>query len=110
MRKNPYRLADDVAGVGFQTADEIAARVGIHADSDFRIRSGIFYTLMQSIAEGHVYLTRDVLALAGGRLLGVEISHIETYLMDLAMEKKVVAQGRRRRVAGSMRRIFIIWS
>ncbi|WP_346663377.1 ATP-dependent RecD-like DNA helicase [uncultured Merdimonas sp.] len=90
IEENPYRLADDVAGVGFQTADEIAARVGIHADSDFRIRSGIFYTLMQSIAEGHVYLTRDVLLWRAGRLLGVEISHIETYLMDLAMEKKVV--------------------
>ena len=61
IEENPYRLANDVAGVGFKTADEIAAKVGIHTDSDYRIRSGIFYTLMQSIAEGHIYLLQDAL-------------------------------------------------
>lgn len=90
IEENPYRLADDVAGVGFKTADEIAAKVGIHTDSDYRIRSGIFYTLMQSIGEGHVYLLKDVLTWRAGKLLEVEIDNIEKYLMDLAMEKKVV--------------------
>lgn len=90
IEENPYRLADDVAGVGFKTADEIAAKVGIHTDSDYRIRSGIFYTLMQSIGEGHVYLLKDALTWRAGKLLGVEIDNIEKYLMDLAMEKKVV--------------------
>ena len=90
IEENPYRLADDVAGVGFKTADEIAAKVGIHTDSDYRIRSGIFYTLMQSIGEGHVYLLKDTLTLRAGKLLEVEIDNIEKYLMDLAMEKKVV--------------------
>ena len=90
IEENPYRLADDVAGVGFKTADEIAAKVGIHTDSDYRIRSGIFYTLMQSIGEGHVYLLKDALTWRAGRLLEVEIDNIEKYLMDLAMEKKVV--------------------
>lgn len=83
-------MADDVAGVGFKTADEIAAKVGIHTDSDYRIRSGIFYTLMQSIGEGHVYLLKDALTWRAGKLLEVEIDNIEKYLMDLAMEKKVV--------------------
>lgn len=90
IEENPYRLADDVAGVGFKTADEIAAKVGIHTDSDYRIRSGIFYTLMQSIGEGHVYLLKDALTWRAGKLLEVEIDNIEKYLMDLAMEKQVV--------------------
>ena len=90
IEENPYRLADDVAGVGFKTADEIAAKVGIHTDSNYRIRSGIFYTLMQSIGEGHVYLLKDALTWRAGKLLEVEIDNIEKYLMDLAMEKKVV--------------------
>ncbi len=90
IEENPYQIADHVPGVGFKTADEIAAKVGIHTDSDFRIRSGIFYTLLQSVGEGHVYLKQDALLWRTGELLGVEIEHIEKYLMDLAMEKKVV--------------------
>lgn len=90
IEENPYHLADHVSGVGFKTADEIAAKVGIQMDSDFRIRSGIFYTLLQSVNEGHVYLKQESLLYRAGELLGVEISHIEKYLMDLAMEKKIV--------------------
>ena len=56
----------------------------------FRIRSGIFYTLQQSVAEGHVYLTKDVLLRRASALLEVEIKDIEKYLMDLSMEKKIV--------------------
>lgn len=90
IEENPYQIADHVSGVGFKTADEIAAKVGIHIDSDFRIRSGIFYTLLQSVGEGHIYLKQDALLWRTGELLGVEIDHIERYLMDLAMEKRVV--------------------
>lgn len=90
IEENPYQIADHVAGVGFKTADEIAQKVGIHTDSDFRIRSGIFYTLLQSVGEGHIYLKQDVLLYRAGELLGVQIEHIEKYLMDLAMEKKIV--------------------
>lgn len=49
MRENPYRLAEDVSGVGFRIADEIAGKIGIHTDSDYRIRSGILYTLLQAV-------------------------------------------------------------
>lgn len=90
IEENPYQIADHVSGVGFKTADEIAAKVGIHTDSDYRIRSGIFYTLLQSVNEGHVYLLQQVLLYRAGQLLEVEIQHIEKYVMDLAMEKKVV--------------------
>nr|WP_317449236.1 ATP-dependent RecD-like DNA helicase [uncultured Sellimonas sp.] len=90
LEENPYRLADDIEGVGFKTADAIASRIGIHTDSDFRIQSGIFYTLLQSVQEGHVYLEENTLSAKAAQLLEVEITDIEKYLMDLAMEKKVV--------------------
>lgn len=90
LEENPYRLADNIEGVGFKTADEIAARVGIHMDSDFRIQSGIFYTLQQCVGEGHIYLPRAVLMARAGHLLGVEIQDMEKYIMDLCIEKKTV--------------------
>ena len=90
LEGNPYQLADQIQGIGFKIADEIATKIGIHSDSDFRIRSGIFYTLQQSVAEGHVYLTKDVLIRRASALLEVEIKDIEKYLMDLSMEKKIV--------------------
>ena len=59
IRENPYRLADDIPGVGFKMADEIAQKVGIFTDSDFRIRSGILYTLMQATGQGHTCLPKE---------------------------------------------------
>ena len=91
IEENPYQLADHVSGIGFKTADEIAAKVGIHMDSDYRIRSGIFYTLLQSVGEGHVYLRKDILLYRAGLLLGIEIGDIENYLQDLAIEKTIDA-------------------
>lgn len=90
IEENPYQMADHVPGVGFRTADEIASKVGIHTDSDYRIRSGIFYMLLQSVQEGHVFLYQNALLSRTGELLGIEIPYIEKYLMDLAMEKKIV--------------------
>ena len=90
IEENPYQLADHVPGVGFKTADEIAAKIGIHTDSDFRIRSGIFYTLQQSVNDGHIYLYQEALLRETSELLGVQIQDMEQYLMDLAMEKKIV--------------------
>ncbi len=90
LKNNPYRLADDISGVGFRIADDIAMRAGIHADSDFRIRSGILYSLMRAASAGHVYLPMDELTAYTGRLLQVELDSIEKHVMDLAMDKKVV--------------------
>ena len=59
LQENPYRLADDISGVGFKIADEIAGRIGIHTDSDYRIKSGMMYTLLQATGEGHVYLPKE---------------------------------------------------
>lgn len=71
MKENPYRLAEDISGIGFRLADELAAKIGIHTDSDYRIRSGIFYVLLQSTGEGHTYLPLPLLLERAGRLLGL---------------------------------------
>ena len=93
IRENPYKLADDIQGVGFKMADEIAQRVGIFTDSDFRIRSGIFYTLLQSMANGHTYLPREELFAGAAELLHVDPEIMEKHLVDLQMEKKIVVKG-----------------
>ena len=93
IRENPYKLADDIQGVGFKMADEIAQRVGIFTDSDFRIRSGIFYTLLQSVANGHTYLPREELFAGAAELLHVDPEIMEKHLVDLQMEKKIVVKG-----------------
>ena len=90
LEENPYQLADNIEGVGFKTADEIAARIGIHTDSDYRIKSGLFYTLQQAVGEGHIYLPEEVLVRRAGELLGVEIRDIGKHVMDLCIEKKTV--------------------
>ena len=90
LQKNPYRLADDISGVGFKIADEIAYRIGIHTDSDYRIKSGMVYTLLQATGEGHVYLPKDELFQRAAELLGVDSSYMEKHLVDLAMDRKIV--------------------
>lgn len=90
LQENPYRLADDISGVGFKIADEIAGRIGIHTDSDYRIKSGMMYTLLQATGEGHVYLPKEELFQRSSELLGVDVSYMEKYLMDLSMERKVI--------------------
>ena len=90
IRENPYRLADDIEGVGFRTADEIAVRVGIRMDSDFRIRSGILYVLLRASTEGHTYLPEEELTRRTGQLLEVGEEQIEKQYMDLAIERKII--------------------
>ncbi|HIY00913.1 MAG TPA: ATP-dependent RecD-like DNA helicase [Candidatus Blautia faecipullorum] len=90
LQENPYRLADDISGVGFKIADEIAYRIGIHTDSDYRIRSGMMYTLLQASGEGHVYLPKEELFRRASELLGVDESYMEKHLMDLAMDRKII--------------------
>ncbi len=90
IRENPYQLADDIDGVGFRTADEIAARVGIRMDSDFRVRSGILYTLLQASGEGHTYLPETELTPRASRLLNVTPEQVEKQYMDLAIERKII--------------------
>ena len=92
IRENPYKLADDIDGVGFRIADEIASKAGILPDSDFRIRSGILYVLEQATGQGHTCLPMDQLMQEARRLLGVEIDSMNDRIMDLIMDKKIVVK------------------
>ena len=92
IQNNPYQLADDIQGVGFKIADEIASRVGIFTDSDYRIKSGLFYALLQASGNGHTYLPEAELLHNASELLSVEIGRMEKHLMDLQMEKKLVVK------------------
>ena len=92
IRTNPYRLADDISGVGFKIADSIAVRSGIEADSDFRIRSGLLFVLNQASASGHTYLPVEELVRNTGYLLGIEMPRVDEYLVNLVMDKKLVVK------------------
>ena len=92
LRENPYRLADDITGVGFKIADEIARKAGIAADSDFRIKSGIMYTLLQATGNGHIYLPYEELVEQLAVLLDARIDDIDRQLVELSIDKKVVVK------------------
>ena len=83
IQDNPYQMADDINGVGFQIADEIASKVGIHTDSDFRVRSGILHVLTRISLEGHVYLPKMELLARTVELLGVSQELVEKHIMDI---------------------------
>ena len=93
LKENPYKLAEDINGVGFKIADDIASRIGIHTDSDYRIRSGLLYTLLQAVGEGHCYLPMNMLLNRAHALLGVEEEDIRPQVDNLMMDRKVVIKG-----------------
>ena len=99
IRENPYQLADDILGIGFRKADEIAFQAGIAPDSDFRIRCCILYELVQAASDGHVFLPDSVLIRRTLETLrpttvddiaDIEESDIERCMMDLAIESRLV--------------------
>ena len=90
IQENPYQLAEEIDGIGFKRADEIAKKAGIRIDSQFRINSGICYTLSQASAEGHTFLPREELVRRAVLLLDVAAEQVEEALPNLAMEKKIV--------------------
>ena len=92
LQENPYRLAEDISGVGFKITDEIASRIGIHTDSDYRIRSGMLYTLLQASGEGHTYLPKEELFFRASQLLGVDPSYMEKHLMDMVVDRKLIVK------------------
>ena len=90
IRENPYQMAEDVSGIGFRLADEIARRAGIGMDSDYRIRSGVIYVLLQATINGHVYLPVEELKRQAAELLEISEDAVERQLMDLSIDKKIV--------------------
>ncbi len=94
LKENPYKLAEDIQGVGFKMADEIAAKIGIVADSEYRVRSALLYILSQASAQGHMYLPKEILTARAGELLGIQVEDLQKFLMDLSIERKVVVKER----------------
>lgn len=92
LQENPYRLAEDIEGVGFRIADDIARRIGLKSDSDYRVRAGIFYTLLQAGNNGHVYLPEEELFLQASELLEVGRDAIRRQMDFLQMEKKLIVR------------------
>ena len=92
LRENPYRLAEDIDGIGFKMADEIASRIGISADSEFRIRSCILYILSIAQTEGHTYLPREILLEKSAQYLELSDEYIEPNLMNLVMDRKLITK------------------
>jgi len=93
LADDPYRLAEDIDGVGFKTADQIAMRVGIEPDSDQRLRSAVLYTLTLAAGDGNMYLPADVLAQRTAELIGTDAERVEGQLSELALERKIVIRG-----------------
>lgn len=90
LRENPYLLAEDISGVGFKIADDIAEKMGINADSEYRIRCGILYALSCALSDGNTYLPMDVLLNKTAELIGVEEQEILPQVQNLAIDKKVI--------------------
>lgn len=89
INKNPYRLAEEVRGIGFRIADDIASKIGIDKYSSDRIMQGILFTLNQSLGSGHTYLPKRVLIEQSVKILGVEPTFVENGIIDLAYSQKV---------------------
>lgn len=98
IQDNPYQMADNINGVGFQIADEIASKVGIHTDSDFRVRSGILHVLTRISLEGHVYLPKMELLARTVELLGVSQELVEKHIMDLAVERRLILKEQEKQI------------
>lgn len=90
IKENPYQMAEDIPGVGFKIADDIAGRIGIGKDSDYRISSALVYMLLQGIQAGHVYLPLELLLNKTSQLLDVPAEGMERHVMNLAMDRKLV--------------------
>ena len=93
IRQNPYRLVEDVEGIGFKSADKIAASLGIERDSEYRLSAGIKYMLQEATGSaGHCYLPREMLVSASQQLLGNDVEAIERVLDTLILSRQVTAQ------------------
>ncbi len=93
VRENPYRLADDIFGIGFKTADKIANNLGIRDDEPHRIRAGIRYALSQAIEQGHTFLPAQELLKAAKELLAIDVK--ESFLTELGKSKQLVIDAER---------------
>ncbi len=99
LKDNPYQMAEELEGIGFKKADEIAQKSGISTDSEFRMKSGICYTLMQAASGGHTFLPKDELIERASNLLELDKTPIEMVLPNLAMDKKIIMKQEKENVS-----------
>ena len=93
IKTNPYKLAEDIHGIGFRIADAIAVKSGIPLDSEPRITAAVLYTLQQSVLAGHVYLPREILCRNTGQILGMAPEYISDILINMVLDKKLMIRG-----------------
>jgi exodeoxyribonuclease V alpha subunit len=101
IEADPYRLVDEVIGVGFRTADELGTRLGIAADAPQRIQAGILHCLSVAAGEGHCFLPEDELVRATAALLGCAAEAVAPVLAQLQLTNKVVSEA-----GGAMRAVY----
>ena len=92
VRENPYRLADDIYGIGFKTADIVAQKLGVDMDSPNRVKAGIKYVLSENADDGHVFLHNDELILACQDILNLSTEAIEGAIAELTDKKEVIVE------------------
>ncbi len=92
IKDNPYRLARDISGIGFKTADRIAQSLGMDFDSPHRVKAGTCYVLSQCAAVGHTYLPRQELIVSSSRLLQVDEQLVENALVRLVIDRDVILE------------------
>lgn len=92
LKENPYRMAQDITGIGFKTADKIARNMGIEFDSPYRVMAGTRYVLSQGANNGHTYLPREKLITKASKLLGVDQQMVENAIVSLAINQSVVLE------------------
>ncbi len=90
LRTNPYRLAEDIDGVGFKIADEIALQAGISKEDDYRVKAALYYTMTQAVLNGHVYLPQQELYQKALEFVQVPTENMERQLIQLVLERKLV--------------------
>jgi exodeoxyribonuclease V alpha subunit len=92
VQENPYRMADDIWGIGFRTADTIAKKMGFGHDKYVRLRSGLIYTLNRLADEGHCYATRSMLISSGAQLLSVDEDVLHMTLDEMIKNRDVITE------------------
>ena len=92
VRENPYRLADDIYGIGFKTADTIAEKLGMDNESPHRVKAGLKYVLSQKADDGHVFLYRHELITASQEILSLSLEAIETGIAELSVNEELIPE------------------
>ncbi|MBQ3601959.1 MAG: ATP-dependent RecD-like DNA helicase [Lachnospiraceae bacterium] len=92
LKENPYKLAEDIKGIGFRIADEIATKVGIGSDSDFRIKAGILHVIQEASVQGHTYLPENILYQKTAQVLSVDPEKVEHQIMDMVINKQIIVK------------------